>query len=95
MEINVLNVMGQVIRTLRSGTASPGRYNLTWDGRDSRNKPVPPGTYSVVLEIAREKGTHVTMTAPIACGTTKPASADIKGNTESDGAEIRYGPARR
>ncbi|MBL7134038.1 MAG: DUF2271 domain-containing protein [Phycisphaerae bacterium] len=82
-------------RNVTRASRPAGVYTLTWDGTDSKGKPVPAGTYTVMIELAREKGTHATMSASIACGTTKTASAEMKGNVEANGAEVRYGPARR
>lgn len=91
--------LGGTFRATSRGVtrASPraGAYTLTWDGTDSRGKPVKPGKYTVFIELAREKGTHATMFASISCGTKRSASARMRGNAESNGAEIRYGPARK
>jgi thiamine biosynthesis lipoprotein len=74
--------------------ASPraGVYALAWDGTNGSGRPVKPGTYTVNIEIVREKGSRVTMTGSVHCGTTKVASARIRANLESDGAQVRYGP---
>jgi len=82
-------------RNVTRASRSAGVYTLTWDGTDSKGKPVPAGKYTVMIEIAREKGGHVTMSASVACGTKKIASAKMSRNIEADGAEVRYGPARR
>ena len=82
-------------RSVTRSSRSAGTYTLTWDGTDSKGKPMPAGTYTVMIELAREKGTHVTMSARIACGTKKTATAQMKGNAEADGATVRYGPAKR
>jgi len=43
--LTVYNLMGREMATLVSGTASTGRYHLTWNGRDSRGSRVPSGVY--------------------------------------------------
>ena len=78
-----------VTRASRPG----GMYTLTWDGTDGKGKPVGPGKYRVCIEIAREKGTRVLMSADVACGKAVPALARMRPNAESGGAEVRYGPA--
>ncbi|MBE7159435.1 MAG: DUF2271 domain-containing protein, partial [Rhodospirillales bacterium] len=45
-----------VSRTISSATRPPGRYSLKWDGRDNEGKPVKAGTYTVLVEAAREHG---------------------------------------
>ncbi len=44
--------------SISSATRGPGKYSLRWDGTDDAGKRVPPGTYTVNIEIAREHGTH-------------------------------------
>jgi uncharacterized repeat protein (TIGR01451 family) len=45
VEISVYNTSGQKVRTLVSAAMSPGRYETTWDGRDSKGVSVPAGVY--------------------------------------------------
>lgn len=78
-------------RSVTRASRSAGQYTLVWDGTDGEGRPAGAGTYTVWIEIAREDGGHVTMSAPIPC-LSSPASASIKGNGESAGASITYGP---
>ena len=80
-----------IVRASRSA----GVYTLAWDGTDLGGKPVSGGDYSIYIEIAREKGTHVLMTASVTCGGKATDTARMKANAESDGAEIRYGAVKR
>jgi thiamine biosynthesis lipoprotein ApbE len=49
---------GSSILSISSATRAPGKYSLRWDGRDNAGKPVAPGKYTVLIEAAREHGTH-------------------------------------
>jgi len=44
--------------TVSSATRAPGSYTLKWDGKDNNGKLVKAGTYTVVIEAAREHGGH-------------------------------------
>ncbi|RLJ72580.1 DUF2271 domain-containing protein [Pedobacter alluvionis] len=41
-----------------SATRGPGKYSLSWDGKDDSGKLVKAGTYTVFIEVAREHGTY-------------------------------------
>ena len=41
----VYNVLGQVVRTLVEEELQPGRYEVTWDGRNDRGMSVGSGMY--------------------------------------------------
>ena len=75
------------------GTRGPGAYTLSWDGRDDNGKQVKSGTYSVLIEINREGGSHVYMRAKIKCAAAAD-SARMAGNNEADGAWVKYGPGK-
>ena len=44
--------------TVSSPTRAPGSYTLKWDGKDNEGRLVKAGTYTVVVEAAREHGGH-------------------------------------
>jgi len=48
-EITVLDIRGRRIRTLFTGRRGKGRFDLTWDGTDSRGVPVNTGVYVIRL----------------------------------------------
>ena len=76
-----------LVATVSSATRLPGRYTVTWDGRDEKGRPVDQGTYRVVIEAAREHGTYGVMQEEMTFG-TKPAAVDLQGNTEIRGARL-------
>jgi flagellar hook assembly protein FlgD len=51
VEFSVYNVRGQRVRTLHSGSQSPGRHLLHWDTRDQVGMPVPAGIYFVRVQL--------------------------------------------
>ncbi|MCC7010939.1 MAG: DUF2271 domain-containing protein [Planctomycetes bacterium] len=46
------------VEAVTRATRAPGKYELTWDGRDDLGQPVPAGPYSMYLEVVREHGTY-------------------------------------
>jgi hypothetical protein len=53
VEIAVYNTSGQKVRTLVSGTQTPGGHEIFWNGSDDRGAKAPAGVYflrSVVAE---------------------------------------------
>ncbi len=52
VQMSVLNVRGQRIKTLISETMSAGDHQRAWDGRDDQGGTVASGTYWVRLEAA-------------------------------------------
>ncbi|HSD63108.1 MAG TPA: FlgD immunoglobulin-like domain containing protein, partial [Ignavibacteriaceae bacterium] len=43
--INIYDGLGRLIRTLIDGVKEPGKYTLTWDGRNNYNQSVASGFY--------------------------------------------------
>jgi len=46
----IFDCLGRRVRTLFAGRRGPGRFELTWDGRDARGHPMPTGAYFCRLE---------------------------------------------
>ena len=78
-------------------TRAPGAYTLTWDGTDDSGQPVPQGTYTIHLDVNREKGppsqkerhTHTTLT--LECG-ARTASVNAPDQPELKDVRAVYGP---
>ncbi len=49
--LSILNVRGQLVRTLEDRYHSPGRYSREWDGRTNSGLSVNSGVYLIVLQI--------------------------------------------
>lgn len=45
VELNILNIKGQKIKTLLSKRQNRGRYFIAWNGKDERGLSVPSGVY--------------------------------------------------
>lgn len=59
VSIKVYNVLGQVVKTLVSGTLPSGAHQVTWDAKDESGAPVSSGLYMYRMETA---GFNVTKT---------------------------------
>jgi thiamine biosynthesis lipoprotein len=75
-------------------TREPGKYQLLWDGLDDGRKPVPPGSYRIVVETNQEHGTYAKQAGTIECG-TNPTSLTLPGTANFDAVSVQYGPASR
>ena len=77
------------IATTSSATRLPGRYQVTWNGRDDRGNAVPQGSYRVVVEAAREHGSYQLMQQQLNLAAT-PVAADLGSNEEIASARVEY-----
>ena len=50
VKLVVYNVLGQKVRTIFDEVATPGVYNLQWDGRDDNGRPLGSGIYFYRLD---------------------------------------------
>ena len=72
-----------------SATRAPGRYTLTWDGKDSAGKLVNAGAYTVNIEAAREHGTYQIIRQSLELsGVAKQMT--LPGNIEIASASLDY-----
>jgi hypothetical protein len=55
VSVEVLNILGQRVRSLVEEEVPPGRFKVTWDGTDANGKPVATGIYVYRLQV----GEHV------------------------------------
>jgi hypothetical protein len=77
-------------------TRMPGRYKVTWDGKDDHGKAVGRGTYTLFIEAAREHGTYQSIRKTITIE-DRPFAEELKGNVEIGAARLEYrrkGPAK-
>jgi hypothetical protein len=49
LEVSVFNIEGKLVRRLSAEHTAPGRYDLTWDGRNDAGLDASPGVYFVRL----------------------------------------------
>jgi hypothetical protein len=79
----------EILHSVSSATRGPGRYTLVWDGKDNAGKPVKAGTYTVLIEAAREHGTYQIMRQDMDfSGVSK--KIDLAGNVEISAATLDY-----
>jgi hypothetical protein len=50
VSLRMLDVTGRVVRDLAAGVKEPGRYSVTWDGRDCKGRTVAKGVYFYRLD---------------------------------------------
>lgn len=70
-----------LVDALAGATSKPGRYQLTWDGRDLHGKPVPQGNYELHMEVVREHGEREAVVLPFVLN-GQATSAATKGTRE-------------
>ncbi|MDB5002887.1 MAG: hypothetical protein JWQ34_1112 [Mucilaginibacter sp.] len=69
------------ISSTTSATRPAGRYTLKWDGKNDKGELVKLGNYTLMIEVAREHGTHQLMSQDINFSKqVKPMT--LRGNTE-------------
>jgi thiamine biosynthesis lipoprotein len=76
------------ISSTTSATRPAGKYTLKWDGKDDQGNPVPQGSYTLMVEVAREHGTHQLMKQEIVG--KKPQHFDLPANEEVASAAVDY-----
>ena len=59
VEVAVLQLSGESVRSLLSQTQGAGRYSVSWDGRDNGGQVVEPGIYLVRIEVNADAGQRV------------------------------------
>lgn len=81
----------KLLRSITRATRDPGKYTVTWDGKDDAGTPLPKGDYTIKMEINREHGRHVGELVKLACQ-DKKVTATLKGTAESEESTVEYGP---
>ena len=62
VDIRVFDLAGRVVRTLENGDKGPGRYLVSWDGRDDQGARIRSGMYFLRASIGgQQKKVTVTM----------------------------------
>ncbi|MGB7323774.1 MAG: DUF2271 domain-containing protein [Rubripirellula sp.] len=77
-----------LIATVSKPTRNPGKYKVTWDGRDDSGAVLKPGKYTLLIESAREHGAYELIKHEFELG--KGFTADLKGNVEIASASVQY-----
>jgi thiamine biosynthesis lipoprotein len=77
------------ISSTASATRPAGRYTLKWDGKNDNGELVKKDNYTIMIEVAREHGTHQLMTNEIDF-IKKVNPVIIPGNPEVTSASLNY-----
>lgn len=75
--------------TISSASRSAGKYTLQWDGKDDKGVPVRAGSYTIMIEVAREHGTYQLMKQEMGFKGA-PKQVKLKGNAEIEGVTLDY-----
>jgi thiamine biosynthesis lipoprotein len=78
-----------LIDTISRPTRQPGKYSVTWDGKDDQGKPLGQGSYTICIEAAREHGTYQIVRKEVTVA-DKAFAEELKGNVEIKSASIEY-----
>ena len=77
------------ISSTTSATRPAGKYTLKWDGKTDKGQMAALGTYTLMVEVAREHGTHQLMTKELDFSKKiKPVS--LPANTEVAALSFDY-----
>ena len=76
---------------LTRATRAPGSYRVLWNGLDDDGKPVPRGTYRIVIETNRYRGDYAKASGTIACE-SEPTTITLAGSVNYDTIKVQYGP---
>lgn len=79
-----------LIKAVTKATRGPGKYTVSWDGKDDKGEPVPQGKYTLFVEVHREHGKHLTQSGKIECG-AKEAALKLEKNAEAEETVATYG----
>ena len=77
------------VSSTTSATRPAGKYSLKWDGKNDKGELVKLGSYTIMIEAAREHGTHQLMTQEIDF-TKTPKVVTLPGNVEIASASLDY-----
>jgi len=58
VSLKIYNAIGQELKVLVSGTKSPGKYSVQWNGKDDRGHFLPNGIYFYKLKIGNQQKTR-------------------------------------
>ncbi|BCM93020.1 hypothetical protein IAD21_04907 [Abditibacteriota bacterium] len=80
---------GDLVETISVATRQPGKYSVTWNGRNDDGKLVSQGNYAVCVEAAREHGTYQILRETVSLG-SKPVQKSLGSNVEIKSANVSY-----
>jgi hypothetical protein len=57
VQIDILNIRGQIVRNLLHPTKSRGLLSISWNGRDNKGNPLPSGAYLCKMKVKNQTQT--------------------------------------
>lgn len=84
-----------LIDGISGATRGPGDYETHFDGTDNAGQSLPPGTYTLCLEAARENGTYKIILKRVELGSEPIERTELKGNIEIPQAAFEYRPFKQ
>ena len=95
--INFAQIFKKHTGKVTRNTRAPGKYELTWDGFTSKGRRVPPGEYTICIEIYRAPGkpgledSYQLIEIPIKC-TGRKFTAKIEPDTNIGPGKVTFTP---
>ena len=53
--VEIYDLSGRRVQTVYEGADVDGQYTRTWDGRDEKGRPVPPGLYLYQVRVEADQ----------------------------------------
>lgn len=79
---------GDIIKTVSKPSRNPGTYKVSWDGTDNAGKPLKTGSYTLLIESAREHGNYRLIKHDFQLG--QAFAKELKANEEISAAKVQY-----
>ncbi len=80
-----------MIDTMATATRGPGEYTAAFAATNNNGKPLPDGTYTLCIEVAREHGTYQIIRETFDFKKDKSIETkSLKGNVELGGVSFEY-----
>jgi hypothetical protein len=79
-----------LVDTISSASRGPGQYRAVFDGTDDAGKPLKPGKYTLLIEVAREHGTYQMIRQSLELGREPIKQTSLKPNVEIASASYEY-----
>ena len=83
-----------VLDAVSSATRRAGAYKVSWDGTDDDGRRLPPGRYTVCIEVVREHGNYELIRRDVVLS-DEAVRVLLPGNDELETASLRFGLAAR
>ncbi len=86
--VEISNEDKKIVRTLMLGSQQAGSHDISWDGKDSKNLPLPKGNYSFHIRATTEDGNAIKVSTSYLTKVTGVSDLKGKGTLESSNGPI-------